>query len=77
MSTVSSSHPNAWWQYGAPLVFVLFWSAGFAVGKVGLEYAQPLFLLSLRYVCIVIALLTESTDVHWAWPFLGDRKSVV
>ena len=45
------------WRLGAPFVFVLFWSSGFAISKVGLQYAPPLLMLSLRYACIVAVLL--------------------
>jgi len=46
-----------WWRFGAPFVFVLFWSSGFAVVKVGLHYAPALLLLSMRYACVVAVLL--------------------
>jgi drug/metabolite transporter (DMT)-like permease len=57
VSSPAAAPANGGWRFGAPLVFVLFWSSGFAIGKVGLQYAQPLFFLSLRYACIVAILL--------------------
>jgi drug/metabolite transporter (DMT)-like permease len=48
---------DIWWRLGAPAVFLLFWSSGFAIGKVGLLYASPLLLLSVRYACVVAILL--------------------
>lgn len=48
---------DTWWRLGAPAVFLLFWSSGFAIGKVGLQYAPPLILLSVRYACVVAILL--------------------
>lgn len=41
----------------APVVFLLLWSAGFAVAKVGLRHAEPLTFLALRFAFVVVALL--------------------
>lgn len=38
----------------APLIFLLLWSGGFTVAKVGVHDADPLTLLALRYVCVVL-----------------------
>jgi drug/metabolite transporter (DMT)-like permease len=40
----------------APVVFLILWSAGFAIAKLGLEHAQPLTLLALRYTCVLVLL---------------------
>jgi drug/metabolite transporter (DMT)-like permease len=37
------------WLTAAPALFLLLWSAGFSVAKLGLEHAQPITLLALRY----------------------------
>ncbi|MBX2883247.1 MAG: DMT family transporter [Granulosicoccus sp.] len=39
--------------YLAPLLFLLLWSGGFTVAKIGISYADPLTLLALRYACVV------------------------
>lgn len=44
------------WLRAAPFVFLILWSAGFPVAKLGLEHAQPLTLLALRYVSVVVLL---------------------
>ncbi len=44
------------WLVAAPVIFLLLWSAGFAIAKLGLAHAEPLTLLALRYV-LVLALL--------------------
>lgn len=44
------------WLRAATFVFLLLWSAGFPVAKLGLEHALPLTLLALRY-CLVLAVL--------------------
>jgi drug/metabolite transporter (DMT)-like permease len=41
----------------APIVFLVLWSAGFAVAKLGLAHAGPFTLLALRYVIAVLVLL--------------------
>jgi drug/metabolite transporter (DMT)-like permease len=41
----------------APALFLLLWSAGFAVAKIGLLHAGPFTLLALRYVIAVLVLL--------------------
>jgi hypothetical protein len=33
----------------APIVFVLLWSGGYAVAKIGIKYAEPITLLVWRY----------------------------
>ncbi len=41
----------------APAIFLLLWSGGFTVAKIGIHDADPLTLLSLRYFCVVVLLL--------------------
>jgi len=41
----------------APAIFLLFWSGGFAAGKVGLAYTGPLTFLAVRYGLILVILL--------------------
>lgn len=49
--------PRPLWLITAPAIFLLLWSAGFAVAKIGLQHAEPLTLLALRYVILVMVLL--------------------
>lgn len=42
-----------WWLIAAPVVFLLLWSGGYTVAKIGLAYAPPMTLLALRYACVV------------------------
>jgi drug/metabolite transporter (DMT)-like permease len=44
------------WLTAAPVIFLALWSGGFSVAKLGLQHAEPITFLALRYVC-VIALL--------------------
>ena len=41
----------------APVLFLLLWSGGFTVAKIGIHDADPLTLLSLRYFCVLVLLL--------------------
>lgn len=41
----------------APLIFLILWSAGFAIAKIGLLHAGPFTLLALRYSIAVLVLL--------------------
>lgn len=40
----------------APGIFLLLWSGGFVIGKIGVKYAEPFTLLTARYA-IVLAIL--------------------
>src|SRR6185437_1482774 len=41
----------------APAIFLLFWSGGFAAGKIGVAYTGPLTFLAVRYVLVLLVLL--------------------
>lgn len=45
------------WLIAAPVIFLLLWSAGFAIAKLGLQHAEPLTLLALRYSLLLILLI--------------------
>ena len=40
----------------APAIFLLFWSGGFAAGKVGIAYTGPLTFLAVRYTLVLLIL---------------------
>ena len=46
-----------WLLAVVPTVFLLLWSGGFTVAKIGLSHANPLTLLALRYGCVIVILL--------------------
>lgn len=68
-----------WVLAAVPAVFLLLWSAGFTVAKIGLDHANPLTLLALRYACVIVLLLplflifkpalprTQSEWINLAW----------
>jgi drug/metabolite transporter (DMT)-like permease len=41
----------------APAIFLLFWSGGFAAGKIGVAYTGPLTFLTVRYILVLLVLL--------------------
>ncbi len=45
------------WLICAPVVFLLLWSAGFAIAKLGLQHAEPFTILALRYVTVLVLLV--------------------
>jgi drug/metabolite transporter (DMT)-like permease len=44
------------WLLAAPVIFLLLWSAGFGIAKLGLQHAPPLTLLALRYCSVLVIL---------------------
>ncbi|MBC2835007.1 DMT family transporter [Paragemmobacter straminiformis] len=44
------------WLVAAPSVFLILWSAGFGIAKLGLQHSAPITLLALRYVCVLAVL---------------------
>lgn len=45
-----------WLVACAPGLFLLLWSGGFTVAKIGISNADPLTLLALRYGCVLVLL---------------------
>ncbi|MCY1127979.1 DMT family transporter [Frigidibacter sp. RF13] len=45
------------WLLAAPVIFLILWSAGFSVAKIGLRHSGPFTLLALRYLLAVAILL--------------------
>lgn len=50
-----------------PWLFVLFWSSGYPVGKLGLAHAAPLSLLSLRFGLAAVLLLALAMISRAPW----------
>ena len=56
------------WLIAAPALFLLLWSAGFAIAKLGLQHAPPITLLALRYGLVLLLLLPVAAVIRPAWP---------
>ncbi|MGJ9419665.1 DMT family transporter [Massilia sp. CMS3.1] len=51
-----------------PVLFVLLWSTGYVVGKIGLPYAGPFTLLFLRFGVAALVLLLVALVTRAPWP---------
>lgn len=60
------------WSSGAPAAFLILWSSGFVFLKMGLEYADPLTFLALRYALVIGILLPALAWVRPVWPTGGQ-----
>lgn len=56
------------WLRLAPALFLLLWSCGFVFLKLGLQYADPLTFLALRYACVVALLIGPCLWLRPAMP---------
>ncbi len=64
--TAAMSRPL--WLITAPVIFLLLWSAGFGIAKLGLQHAPPLTLLAMRYVLVLVILLPLAAIVRPPMP---------
>lgn len=44
------------WLILAPVIFLLLWSGGFSVAKLGIQHAEPLSFLAVRYASVLVLL---------------------
>lgn len=56
------------WLPAAPILFLLFWSSGFPVAKLGLEYTGPMTLIVLRFALVVLVLAPLLLIIRPPWP---------
>ena len=70
MPTASISKPAVFTAsvFTLPFLFILMWSSGYVVGKVGLPYAGPFTLLFLRFGVAALVLLIAAVLSHAPWP---------
>ncbi|MBW7920846.1 MAG: DMT family transporter [Rubellimicrobium sp.] len=52
----------------APFIFLIFWSGGYPIGKLSLDYIEPLTLLVWRYALAVLALVPFLFLHRPVWP---------
>ena len=62
--------------FAAPAVFLLLWSSGFMVAKLGLQYAEPLTYLSLRMIVVVALLAIILALTRPKWPNRAGRAAL-
>ena len=58
---------TGFWR-AAPFVFLILWSGGYGFAKLGLEHAEPMTLLALRYGLAVAALVPLALMRRTVWP---------
>ena len=66
--TSSAAPSRPLWLIAAPALFLILWSAGFAIAKLGLQHAPPITLLALRYCLVLLLLLPVALVIRPAWP---------
>lgn len=66
--------PRPFWLIAAPVVFLVLWSAGFAVAKIAVTHAAPLTVLALRYGLVLVLLIPVALVVRPKFP--GPRAAL-
>ncbi len=56
------------WLIAAPVVFLILWSAGFAVAKIAVAHAAPLTVLALRYALVLVLLIPVALVMRPRFP---------
>ncbi|MBC8641650.1 DMT family transporter [Caballeronia sp. EK] len=64
----TTSDAERWLSVGGPVAFLLLWSAGFPLAKIGLQYASPLTFLSIRFALSIAALIVVCAFRRPRWP---------
>ena len=54
--------------FALPLLFILMWSSGYVVGKIGIPYAGPFTLLFLRFGSAALIMLAVTLSTRTPWP---------
>jgi drug/metabolite transporter (DMT)-like permease len=56
------------WLILAPAIFLVLWSGGFSIAKLGIKHAEPLTFLALRYALVLIILTPLAIAMKPQWP---------
>jgi drug/metabolite transporter (DMT)-like permease len=68
MKALSAARPYAMPSITLPLLFIVMWSSGYVVGKIGLPYAGPFTLIFIRFASAAAILLVVSFITRAPWP---------
>jgi drug/metabolite transporter (DMT)-like permease len=60
----------------APLTFVLLWSTGYVVAKLGMPYAGPMAFLLWRFGLVVLLMLALALAARAVWPSFSQAKHI-
>lgn len=61
----------------APVVFLILWSGGYGFAKLGLEFAEPMTFLALRYGLAVAVLVPLALVLRPRWPVSAGHWAAV
>ena len=67
-STARPLGPPGLIERAAPALFLTFWSSGFVAAKLGLDGAEPITFLALRFVIVTALLLAIAVLLRRPWP---------
>ena len=68
MSHALTAAPPATWRVLVPGGFVVLWSTGFFIGKLGLAFAPPFTILFLRFALAALLMAAAALPLRSAWP---------
>jgi drug/metabolite transporter (DMT)-like permease len=68
MNSTSPPSSRPLWLILAPAIFLVLWSGGFSIAKLGIKHAEPLTFLALRYAIVLIILIPFAAALRPRWP---------
>jgi len=68
MNDTSPAPGRPLWLLLAPAIFLVLWSGGYSIAKLGIRHAEPLTFLALRYAVVLIILAPFAIAMRPAWP---------
>jgi drug/metabolite transporter (DMT)-like permease len=68
MSETAPAARRPLWLLLAPAIFLVLWSGGFSIAKLGIRHAEPLTFLALRYAVVLVVLAPLALVMKPAWP---------
>lgn len=68
MTEVTPVSGRPLWLLLAPAIFLILWSGGYSIAKLGIRHAEPLTFLALRYAIVLIVLAPFAIAMRPRWP---------
>ncbi len=75
MNTLTLPRQIAIGDFFLPFLFIIMWSSGYVVGKLGLHFAGPYTLIFIRFssAAAIMFLVSLFTKARWPTSRLGFR----
>ena len=54
--------------WSRPTLFILMWSSGYIAGAIGIHYAPPFVMTTLRFALAAVVLLAVALVMRAKWP---------